>query len=218
MIDIQDFKYELFRGGTLSSNHGHLILSSPKLIKDKFPDTKPLILRANKFFLPGVWLTTDDMCRRYGYGPIDKTPHLAQFDPFQIELIADENGFVQDYFYTWINRIANFDFSDGIKGSSGGGFAYEQAYKKDFITDIVVRSYKNNTDTCTTYNIIRAWPSSIDAVPIVWEETNSVVRIRVTFMYQDWNMEVSDSVSFETDSVGKFIPDTIPLRNDITIV
>lgn len=190
-LNLSDFKAEFFKSGYLPTNSGHCVFSSPSNLRDKYPETKKLQLRAHRFDIPGVWLTSDDS-RRYGYGPIDKTPHLAQFDKFTADFVLDENGWVQDYFYTWMNRIVNFNFKNGIKGSEGGGFVYESSYKQDFVTDIAVKAYKKNKNTSTHYTMIRAWPSSLSPIEVNWGATNQMMVLRVTFEYQDWYMEIPD--------------------------
>jgi hypothetical protein len=90
--------------------------------------------------------------------------------------------------------INNFDVRDGDyrnKKSNGTGSAraYELAYKKDYITDISIHVFKENTSEVLHLVLRQAFPTDLGDIQLNWNDTNDYMKIPVSFSYTDWYME-----------------------------
>lgn len=186
-FNIEEFRTELTTGGMLRSNHGHLLFNNPAVIPDSLSDNRPILLRIEEMSIPSVWFTTDDNIRRYGYGPIENVPVHPQFDTYSISVIADKNGFVHEYFSTWMNGIVNFDMSEGIIGTKETK-PYETAYRQDYVVDMVIKVYDVTTEEILEYRMMDAFPRAMNESRVAWAERDNIIKLQVQFEYRDWRL------------------------------
>lgn len=200
-FSIRDFRASLERDGFIKSNHSQLLFFSPQTLAQKYPSTRDVVVRCEQANIPSVWFTTDDTIRRYGYGPVDKAPHIPQFDPYTCTFIADKNGLCHRFFTDWLSSIVGFDSSKSMLFRNEHGLlAYETQYRSKYTTDVYVKVYDNNTDTILQYRLNQAWVQSIQEQPMSWQQQDDFVRLIVTFQYRDWSVMGQENPIVETQS------------------
>lgn len=157
--------------------------------------------------LPGVSLQTTQI-RRYGYGVTEKRPVSASFNNVSMTFMGDSKGAMHSFFYNWINMIHNFDVRDGDMKNfksrgTGSSRSYELAYKDNYITDISIHVFKENTDEIIKVVLRDAYPTDMGDIQLNWNDTNDYMKIPVAFTYTDWYTEnVSSSNMDSTVKIG----------------
>lgn len=187
-FNINGFKSNISESGVLHSNKFVVAFVSPKVMQNNTVDNQPVIhterliqARAEAVKIPGIALIMTDVAR-YGVGPQQKMPHNATFTPNSISFISDKNGELYKYFYTWLNKI--FDFS----GEGNIGASYTNSYKDDYTTDLHVYVYDQSGNQVKDIVMRRAFPESLNDVPLGWSNNGNLVKLTVTFSFRDWAM------------------------------
>jgi len=156
--------------------------------------------------LPGVSLQTTQI-RRYGYGVTEKRPSSSSFNNVSMTFMGDSKGAMHSFFYNWIKMIHNFDVRDGdlknLKSNgTGSSRSYELAYKDNYITDISIHVFKENTDEIIKVVLRDAYPTDMGDIQLNWNDTNDYMKIPVAFTYTDW---YSESVSVSSANMGSTV-------------
>lgn len=205
MFSIRDFKSSIENDGFIKTNHSQIYFSTPNTLKSKYADNQDILVRCESANIPAIWFTTDDTIRRYGYGPIDKAPHIPQFDPYTCVFIADKNGKCHKYFTEWLSSTVNFNSSKSmLSENSYGMLAYETQYRKEYVTDIFVQVYDVDTSNIMEYRLNTAFVQSIQEQPMSWQQQDDLVKLVVTFQYRDWSMVGQESTIVERNNRGPF--------------
>lgn len=203
-FSLNAFISEVNKGNTLSPNR-YLVFFSPFKSFDSFLQTnlsnvnQKLVLRCDNANLPSMALLNGDV-RRYGYGPIEKSPHSIQFTNLNLTWILDKNGKIVKFFKNWFEKIINHSSKGGadMQTKKRGASPYEMSYKDDFVCpelDILVYDTENNA--VLKYRMYDVYPSLIEEVPLNWDNKNTMIRLTVQFFYTDLEIEtVDDSESY----------------------
>jgi len=155
--------------------------------------SQTLSLLCDSASLPGVSLATSEI-RRYGFGPVEKKPYAPVFVDASMSFISDGHGAVQNIFDQWMKRIVNFT-SMPYEGSISTKIAkqinpFEVSYKDDYSTEIFIVTVNDQNDEITTTILNRAYPIFMGDVSLSWADTDSFVRIPVTFTYYNWTRKM----------------------------
>ena len=194
-FNIENFRSELSKSGTLQSNKFEVFFGSPKVMQRlningvSSSDTERLInLRAESAKIPGVGLLMSDV-NRYGVGVMQKMPYSAAFTSTAITFIADGQNDIHKYFYTWMSLI--FD-STGISTAASSNFnsipLYKTEYKDNYVTDLHVRIYNVFGDQVQELVMYKAFPEAMNDVGLNWNDNNSLLKVGVSFSFRDWAM------------------------------
>jgi hypothetical protein len=181
-----------------------------------------LILRCDNANLPSIALLSGDV-RRYGYGPIEKSPHSIQFTNLNLSWIIDKNGRVVKFFKNWFESIINHSSKGGADmiTKKRGTSPYEMGYKDDFsCPELNILVYDTDNNTVLKYKIYDVYPSVIEEIPLNWDNKNTMIRMTVQFFYTDLEIEtIHDSQSyiniFENIITGNDSQDFFNLPNNI---
>ena len=104
-----------------------------------------------------------------------------------VEEFEDQKGIIS--MYEWMENIFSIDPKSGHGGSS------KFALKKDYATDVLIRSYrqKGEQDELDKTVVLKgAWPSNIDEVPLDYAAQESV-KYTVTFTFDTWQLDDKSS-------------------------
>lgn len=156
--------------------------------------------------LPGVSMQTTQV-RRYGYGVAEKRPVSPSFNNVSMTFMGDSRGAMHSFFYNWLNMIHNFDVRDGDfsnfkSNGTGSSRSYELAYKNNYITDITIHVFKENTDEVIKLVLRQAFPTDLGDIQLNWNDTNDYMRIPVAFTYSDWYAENVSSNNTDSFRIG----------------
>lgn len=140
--------------------------------------------------LPGISLATTDI-RRFGYGPTEKKPYAPIFTDQTMTFLGDGRGTVHKFFYQWLNGMVKFNSPNGdtsltVKGSAYGVPTFEVAYKTQYRTDIEIVTYDELHRQIIIVKMYDAYPIFMGDVALNWNDTDSIMRIPITFSYFNW--------------------------------
>jgi len=125
---------------------------------------------------------------RYGYGNFETRPTLNIFADISIDVYFDESAFNWRFFADWMNLICNRNGSDGPVGVAGinGALQNELEYKDQYVADIGIYTFDALGQNIGHWILRDAFPKSLGSIRLAWAETNSIMRLPMTFAYNDW--------------------------------
>ena len=103
------------------------------------------------------------------------------FNDWTTTIMNDEDFLVRGMFEKWSNYINRFVNNTRVSGA-GGLFAAENTYK----CDLQIIQYSKTGDFIRAYDIVGAFPTTIDAIELNWETQNQIETFGVTFAYDYW--------------------------------
>jgi hypothetical protein len=189
-------------GGLVQNNKFRLTITPPTILSSSQKyneDTKASITsgaRTLEYFcasasIPGVNLNTHEI-RRYGYGPMEKRPYSVSFADATFNIYFDAKRKNYDFFQTWVSSIMDYD----VNNSTNSKFLLE--YKSEYRSTIDLEVFDNSGFIVAHYVMDEAFPISIGDIPLNWGDTNSIIKIPVTFTFFTWrNESVQNSSRFE---------------------
>lgn len=162
----------------------------------RFNETmRDLVFRIEMTSLPGVSMATQEI-RRQGIGPIEMKPYSPIFAPHDITVIGDGDGWVHEFFQTWLNLVINFDSGNSKTGTSQINSRqtwYEVSYKDSYKTNLTFVSYNTVGDEIIKVHLLEAYPIFLAPVEMSWSGVNNLVRFPVSLSYVDWYAERSSN-------------------------
>jgi hypothetical protein len=193
--NISEFKSNIGRYGIQPTNKFMTIMTAPlsinlssfTVIADTFNTLsaeRMIYLRSEQVKIPGVTIAGSDN-KRYGVGVAQKMPHNVQFSDISMTFVADQEGIIYRYFYSWINQIVDFNGSVNYAGRS----SYMVGYKDNYVTDIYIFVYDNYGNISKTITLYDAFPISMNEISLDWNQTNTVMKINVNFSYKEWSID-----------------------------
>lgn len=138
--------------------------------------------------IPGVSLNVNEV-RRYGYGTIEKKPYASLNNDINMSFLGDAKGAIWTYFQQWLRLIVNYDMRKGIIAETGmmpGQSPFLMSYKDDYAVDIYLYVFDDRNNEILTIVLRDAYPIFVGDVQLNWGDTNSLMRIPVTFTVYDW--------------------------------
>ena len=125
-FNINNFKSHINATGTLNSSKYLVnIVTPPGLLGGNVDNNRATVqnigrqlsdlitFRGDRIRTPGIAFASTNIFR-YGIGPSEKKPFNATFSDIGISFIADKNGDLYSFFYSWMNYIFNFSPSGYI--------------------------------------------------------------------------------------------------------
>lgn len=130
--------------------------------------------------LPGVNLAVDGNVPT-GIGPLELFPYTAIFNDMNLDFIGDSGGRILTFFQNWINRIVAYDNTKNYSGF------YKVSYKQDYIAQINILVFNNQSDKVIEYTIDECFPHVIQNIPMNWADQNNFMNIGVGFYFKTWS-------------------------------
>jgi len=100
------------------------------------------------------------------------------FGDWTVTVMNDEDFLVRSMFEKWSNSLNRLESNVRDAAYSGN----ENSYK----TDMSVIQYGKDGTNIRQYDIIGAFPTSIDAIGLDWDSQNAIETFNVTFSYDYW--------------------------------
>lgn len=100
------------------------------------------------------------------------------FGDWTVTIMNDEDFLVRSMFEKWSNSLNRLESNVRDAAYSGN----ENSYK----TDMSVIQYGKDGSNIRQYDIIGAFPTSIDAIGLDWDTQNAIETFNVTFSYDYW--------------------------------
>lgn len=193
--NISEFRSNISRHGILPTNKFLTVMTAPininlssfSAIADTFNTLaaeRMIYLRTDQVRIPGMSVMASDN-KRYGMGVNQKMAHNAQFTDIGMSFIADREGTIYRYFYSWLNQIIDFNGTANYSGVP----SYTVGYKDDYVTDIYIYVFDQSGTIAKTVTIMDAFPTSINEINLDWNSNNTAMKINVNFTYRDWMVD-----------------------------
>lgn len=151
--------------------------------------------------IPGVSLNVNEV-RRYGYGTIEKKPYASLNNDINMSFLGDAKGAIWTYFQQWLRLIVNYDMRRGIFAETGmmpGQSPFLMSYKDDYAVDIYLYVFDDRNNEIFRIVLRDAYPIFVGDVQLNWGDTNSLMRIPVTFTVYDWYNDKIEITSPENE-------------------
>lgn len=116
------------------------------------------------------------------------------FADWRVTVMNDEDFSVRSMFEAWSNAI------NRMVANVRDPALNNELYK----TDVEVIQYGKDGSLLRSYQLIGAFPTTIDAISVDWNNTNAVEEFSVTFAYDYWipNVEASDKKAGGVNTYG----------------
>lgn len=189
---IGEFHSNLGKKGYTKTNRFEVRFNMPPILQQYYTSSdvpKLLTLRCESASIPGVSLSTVDV-QRHGYGMSEKVPTGSQFGGFSCSFIGDQESMIYRCFYNWMRGVMNWTDPTSSKKVSdfSGALPYEHNYKKEYVADINMLTYNENSDELTGIDLFDAYPIAIGDIQYNWGDTDNLVRIPIQFAYRNFKL------------------------------
>jgi len=160
--------------------------------------------------LPGISFQTDEI-RMSGYGNIEKRPYSPIFQDVNLTFFNDINGKVLSFFHKWVQSIYNFNSSTNPNATARGLISNVFGYPNgttggelDGYYGIVnIIHYNEKEEKIITYQLHEAYPITVGDVQVDWAQSDTLIRIPVTFAYTYWTAESLDPGQVDATSSAR---------------
>lgn len=197
-FNISTFRSNIASDGYLKGSHYEIIITPPDIlnqgtIRDARFELKPstisdsLRFRTQRVNIPGINFQTVNT-RRYGVGPIQKTPLTNEFTECGISILCDRNGGIWKYWYEWMRLIFNFNgVTNAPSGQINRNATYISEYKDNFSSTAIIVFYDTTGYPVMEYELTKIYPVSISDVPLNWQIGN-LIELNVLLNYKEHRM------------------------------
>ena len=103
------------------------------------------------------------------------------FDVWTVTIINDTGFKIRDEMEKWMNAISNH--------ADAGGTQNPELY----FTDLKVDQFDRDKNVVKSYTSKDAWPSEVSAIDLSYGDTDTIERFTVTWQYQYWTSNTTDS-------------------------
>lgn len=202
-FNIQTFADNLATYGSMQTNKFEVRLPLPAFLlgAGSLPSST-LSFRAERVDMPGVLLDTVDT-RRYGVGPIIKTPtNKSKFNEITMSFVETQQGEIYTTFNDWLQRIVDFAGSAGALSRTP---TFLTEYKSEYCVDMQIKVFNNlgsNKDfpgneirPVLELNLVDAFPLSLGDTNLSWSNNNELFKTSVTFAYTYHQLVTGTNVS-----------------------
>jgi hypothetical protein len=153
--------------------------------------------------LPGISYMTDEI-RMSGYGNIEKRPYATNLQDVPLTFFCDTDGRVFEYFHNWSQKVFNFNQSTNPNGTSASGLPMNSfAYPKEYFGIVDLMMYDENSKQFLSYQLIEAYPITVGDVQVAWEQSDTLLKLPITFAYTYWNAETLDQGQVDEASTAR---------------
>lgn len=209
-FNINSFMSDIRNRGILKTNSFMVNIVPPRILRDKWPSTRNILIRCESAALPGVNFQMGELYR-HGFGPQESSPHNIQFEPTNLTFLLDSQAEIYTFWYTWMNCIMNFNRSKGINTvDEYGKYPYEMGYKEDYSTEIKILMYNEAADNILQTTLLKAYPMGINEVSLNWASQDEPAKINIPISYRDFFTQTS---TVDVNFIQDFISPTIPSQH-----
>ena len=116
------------------------------------------------------------------------------FADWQVTIMNDEDFLVRSMFEKWSNSLNRLE--SNVRDEAYG--LDENAYK----TDMNVIQYGKDGTVLRQYDIVGAFPTSVEAINLDWDSQNAIETFTVTFAYDYWLPALEGVNAYLADAVS----------------
>lgn len=102
--------------------------------------------------------------------------------------MLDSDHMILSFFHEWMQKVVNYDVSNGVFSQVNNRLPYEIGYKEDYVTNMIVKQYSStNTNHYYEYIFYDVFPTQIDGNTLSWSDNDSYATAAVNFSYSGMN-------------------------------
>lgn len=222
-FDIEEFKARIEDGGVLNTNKfdvniffqqgspmGRTQISTGGATVNSVDIAQDLSFRCTNATLPGIALRTIDS-PRYGLGIQEKMVFSGNYTDIDLTFICDKFGDAYRYWYGWMNYIFSVSGQttrNVVSGVNRNRPFYTAEYKDNYAATIVITVYDQMGETALTYYLYKAFPVSLNDVPMSWAEKDSLLKITSKISFREWAL---DAGTMKLNKIAQ--PPNVPTRS-----
>lgn len=207
VFNIDTFRAEIAGRGVLPTHSFILFINGAFFASESQANyqyqNKMITMRCESVSIPGVNLLLQDVTR-FGYGPITRMPHAAQYNTLTMNFIVDENGAIHKFFNDWTHRIINHKSKGGsemtVADDDNGMYPYQVGYKKNYaipqMSLLVADRKQSQVMECLFFD---AFPIVVNDINLSWGEQDTPMRLSVTMSFTDVEFKYAE---FENKAPG----------------
>ena len=181
--------------GAMNASGG--FTKSSKFFVEVYPP-RILAVNPNLFFLcdsaslPGVGWQADEI-RMSGYGNVEKRPLAPVFNDINLSFYNDSNSKVLGFFHRWMQNVYNFNASINPSGTTNAGQPMMTLnYPDEYRGVVEITHYDDAGDEVVRYSLQDAYPIAVGDIGVDWNNSDTLVKVPVTFAYTYWTSETLD--------------------------
>lgn len=138
---------------------------------------------------PSIQFSADEV-KFKGYGMTEMRPAQASHEPLTVTIIGDQRGLFKDLFERWFKLVFNFDQEETMHGIPLETYNYPSEYWGT----IELYLYDVESKLYTTYKMHKAFPLNMGAVSLGYSDTDSLLRLSLTFEYRNYSKTVGETL------------------------
>ena len=153
--------------------------------------TDDMLYRCVSAALPGLSMRTADV-NRFGIGVSEKMPFSANYTDISLTFLMDRYGTQYNFWYTWFNYIFGISGEEnssnifGRVSTTNGRSFYTAEYKDNYSATITVTVYDLEGQPNLQTTLLKAYPVSINEVPLSWTDNNNLIKLTTTLTFREW--------------------------------
>jgi len=109
------------------------------------------------------------------------------FPDWTVTIINDENFKIKNAFERWLNYINGHNSNLRSPGNPNAAL--------DYFADLSVYQYSKSGAVIKAYRFIDAFPVDLSPIDVNWGDNDSIEEFTVTFAYQYWVSDTTDSTN-----------------------
>lgn len=106
------------------------------------------------------------------------------FEPWTISVYNDTTFGIRNALEQWSNGIQNLRDTNGLTNPA------------DYQVDLKVHQLDRGGAIIKTYTFLDAWPTSIGAIDLSFEQNGQIETFQTTFRYNEWGSNTAESSGF----------------------
>jgi hypothetical protein len=203
-FDIEEFKARIEDGGILQNNKYDVNIFFPQ--NSGMQGTKintggaevysadisqDLSFRTINATLPGIALRTVDSAR-YGLGIQEKMVFSGNYTDIDLTFVCDKFGDAYRFWYSWLNYIFSVSGQttrNTVSNINANRPFYTAQYKDLYAATVVITVYDPYGEVALTYYLYKAFPVSLNDVPLSWADKDGILKITTKISFREWALD-----------------------------
>jgi hypothetical protein len=141
--------------------------------------------------IPGLTMITNNI-NRFGIGVFEKMPVSANYTDVSLTFLMDRYGDQYNFWYTWFNYVFGINGEEsssnvfGTTSSTNTRSFYTAEYKDNYSATITITVYDNEGNPNLVATLLKAYPISVNEVPLSWTDNNNLIKLTTTITFREW--------------------------------
>ena len=203
-FNISQFSTSITKSGVQRNSYFEVIFTPPPIMtglsipnRPSFLETTKLMkFRTNQATIPGVGIKTLPV-NKYGTGQWTKYPIAGAYTDVNFSLLLDKKGDIYDFWYSWLNLVANFVQSNEFFSVRTRENIVN--FKDDYSTSVQIIRYDEAGNITKICVLEKAFPITMNDLNLSYEDNRFSLH-NISLTYDRWYL---DNHSVSTNDSNK---------------